>query len=194
VSRRRFGREWEAARARDLRTLPSVVPIERGGSFGTHAERTRKGGAEAPTLDHGPVDTGEWREEINGDFLDVPDENTSPWFTRLATLRREWPFVGFAVDTGEVPDTFTVTAGLIIESRSGPVLLVANVVGGAPAPVPQIQVTVPVVPIAWVGMTGIYAGARVSVYVRQSGGDHPATVQMRANLWGYKAPTPNYVR
>lgn len=194
MSRRRFGNEWDATRARDLRTLPGFRPLERPGSFGTHAERTRKGGPEAPTLDHGPLDVGEWREEINGDFLAVPDQSVSPFFTRLATLRKEWPWIGFAIDTGEVPAGHTVTAGLFVETRSGPVVLLANVVGGAPAPVPQIQVVTPTAPIAFVGMTGIYVGARVSVFVRQSNGDHPEEVQMRANLWGYSAPTPDWVQ
>jgi hypothetical protein len=191
VSRRdRIAREFVEAQRRDLVALPSAPRVVRPGSFGTYAQETRQGGPRAPTLDHGPVYTGEDREEIDGTFLEVDDSSVTPGYTILATLRRPWPFVGFVVDVSKVPDTFNVKAGLVVITRSGPARLVANVVGAlaVPAPIPEIQLVTPAAPFPMLGFSGVYAGARVGIYVIQTGGDHPATVEIRGNLWGYNAP------
>jgi hypothetical protein len=186
-SRRELGREFAQAQARDRRTLPGVPRLLRPGPYGTFAGETFGSAPDAPTLDDGPLYTGESREEVDGKFQDVPDENDAP-FTFLASLRRPWPYVGFVIDTSQVPATFQIVCGLVLLTRSGPARLIGNVVGPAPTVIPEIELTTPIIPFPMVGMAGIYAGERVAVWVKQTGGDHPATVQMRANLWGYNAP------
>ena len=179
--------DWNRAQARDLRELPHATRLVRPGSFGTYAERTKGSAPEAPTLDDGALYTGEYREEVDGNELAVPLTSKRP-YVLLASLRRPWPYVGFAIDTSDVPSVSQVTAGLVVLMRSGHARLLNSVVAGA-AFVPQIVVTGTAAPFPWVTMTGIYAGARVAVYATQSQGeDEDELVNLKANLWGYNAP------
>lgn len=180
-------REWDRAQARDLRDLPHEPRLVRPGSYGTFPERVEGSAPLAPTLDDGPLYTGEWREEIDGDYVDVPVGGS---FVTLAALRRPWPYVGFAVDTSAVaPAGTSVRVGLLVLTRSGHARLIANVVGGAPLPAPEIIVAAPQAPFHWVTMSGIYVGARVAVYATATNtDDEEEQCTLRANLWGYNAP------
>ena len=186
MSRRRDAvREWQEAQRRDLSELPSVARLERPGAFGTFPERVLGSAPQAPTLDDGPLYTGEWREEVNGDFVSVTPSNTNaPLQTVLATLRRPWPFVGFAIDPSRLPGGVPVVAGLNVIMRSARAQLVTNVFGGGFLP-PTISITTPVLPPGWVAATGMFVGARVELWIAQGG---LAAAPMRGNLWGYNAP------
>ena len=183
--RRQIVQAWNEAQADDLRELPGVARVVRPGSFGTFPERTHGSAPKAPTLDDGPLYTGEWREEVDGNALSVnanlaPEQ---PTWTQLAALRRPWPFVGFAVDTIGVPAGVNISAALLVLMRSGQALLLQNVIGaGVPA---LINVTGPQVP-QWVAMTGILAGARVALAISHNNPEGPIT--MKGNLWGYNSP------
>ena len=187
--RNAIAQAWASAQARDLKNLPHEENLDRRGAYGTHAERTRGSVPLAPTLDNGPLYTGEDREEINGDELVVPLASDND-FVYLASTRRPWPYVAFAIDTSNVAPLTTVRAGVVLLTRSGPVRLVGNLIGGAPPPVPELTQTGPAAPFAWIAMTGIYVGARVAVFATQTfgGEDEAPECIVRANLWGYNAP------
>lgn len=175
--------QWQRDQARDLRDLPHAARLVRPGPFGTFAERTDGSAPEAPTLDSGPLYTGEWREEVDGDPLVVDTDEP----TILCSLRRPWPFVGFAIDTSKGRAGQTLTAGLLLITRSGHTKLLNNVLGGA-AVAPQIAVVGVQVPWPWVGMTGIFVGMRVALFVTNTGGEAPTSLTVKGNLWGYNSP------
>jgi hypothetical protein len=182
ASRRRLVREaWDDAQARDLRELPGVNRIERPGSFGTYAQDTRQAGPKAPTLSDGPLYTGEWREEIDGNAIDVVGGLEGR--TVLCSLRRPWPFVGFAVDVSRVPAGTNVVAGLNVIMRSARAVLLQNVLGGGLPAV--LQITAGAFP--WNAMTGILAGVRVELWISQNDTSQRSW-PMKGNLWGYNAP------
>ena len=181
-------RDWQRDQASDLRNLPHATRLVRPGSYGTFAGRTKGSAPEAPTLDDGPLYTGEWREEVDGNELVVPlsEEGHKP-FVVLASLRRPWPYVGFAFDTKQFPHNATVTVGLLILTRSGHAELLANNVGGAPPPLPQLTVTGTNQPFPWVAMTGIFVGARVAVFATAVPSDEASVDEIlcKVDLWGY---------
>jgi hypothetical protein len=180
---------WRKAQDRDLVELPHEARLDRPGAYGTHAERTRGSVPKAPTLDNGPLYTGEDREEINGEFTTVADPSSTVT-TLLASTRRPWPYIAFALDTSNVPALTTVRAGVVLLTRSGPVRLVGNLIGGAPPPVPELTQTGVALPFPWICMTGIYVGARVAIFATQTfaGEGEAPELLVRANLWGYNAP------
>jgi len=182
-----ISKAWRDDQRADLRNLPHVARLVRPGSYGTFAERTPGSHPLAPTLDDGPLYTGEDREEVNGDYTDLPPDVP---YVLLASLRRPWPLVGFALDTANSAAGVTVTAGLLAIMRSGQARLVGNVVGGPPPPVPELAITGIAAPFPWVSMSGIYAGVRVAIFAFRTGGGEPAPagITVRANLWGYNAP------
>lgn len=165
--------------------LPNVAPLIRPGSFGTFPETVEGSAPKAPTLDHGPLYTGEWREEVNGDPLIV---QTTGVQTVLATLRRPWPFVGFAVDVSRLAAGDVVVAGLNVVTRSSRATLVGNVIqGGVLGSTAQLTFTIPATnPPAWIAMTGMILGVRPELWISltRTGG----AVKLRGDLWGYNSP------
>jgi hypothetical protein len=157
--------------ARDLHELPNVARLERPGPWGTYAENTHGSAPHAPTLDNGPLYTGEYREEINGDITtliaNVP--------TTLATLRRPWPWIGFAVDGRGLAGAQVLLLQLRVILRSGPAVLVASASGTQTIP---ITVTGPV---GWVAVSGVACGARAEVFATLQGGQ---PVKVRGTIWG----------
>lgn len=174
---------WDRAQAQDLRDLPHRTRLVRPGSFGTYPEKTFGSAPKAPTLDSGPLYTGEWREEIDGnDILVLPNSAKQQPVTVLASLRRAWPYVGFAFDTRNFPTSgpVNVTVGLMVQTRSGHVQLLNNV--GASVQVVQAG---PATPLPWLGVTGVFVGARVSLYATHDGS---TSFKVKGNLWGYDDP------
>jgi hypothetical protein len=180
---------WASARASDLRNLPHEARLDRPGPYGTNAQRTRGSVPKSPTLDAGPLYTGEDREEIDGDQLVVPLAEDSE-LVILASTRRPWPYISFSVDTSLVPTLTTLRVGIVVHTRSGPARLVANLFGGAPPPVPELTQTGRAAPYPWIQMAGIYVGARVSIFATQTFGGEAEAPEcvVRANLLGYNAP------
>lgn len=188
--------EWRRQQEGDLTRLPNVPRKLREGSFGTFPEDVRQGGPLAPTLDNGPLYTGEWREEVNGlDILVPPSVTATPQIAGgtagsaspgqvLCTLREPWPLVGFAVDVSKFSPTDQILVGLTIPMRSGRAVLIANAVGNTLVGA-QLTWTVPAAPAvknSWIAMTGIAAGARVELWLQHN---HEGNVKVRGNLWGY---------
>lgn len=171
---------FDDAETRDLRELPGVERLERPGPWGTFPEHTEGSAPHAPTLSNGPLYTGEYREEVNGDVFTVPVGRV----TILATLRRPWPWVGFAVDGSKIPGGQTVTFGLRVLLRSGSALVSASLL---PAAVPGLSITGP--PTAgmngWQAMIGIAASARLELFALITAG---AATRVRGTLWGCNAP------
>lgn len=179
--------EWDRAQSRDLRELPGVPRVVRGGAYGTFPERVRGYAPKAPTLDDGPTYTGEAREEVNGNPLVVPASSGKKYVV-LAMLRRPWPYVGFAFDTSDVDPTGegSLTVGILAILRGTQrALVLGSVVGGTPPPAVALSVTAPQSPFPWIAMTGIYAGARIAVYAINT---RATDATVTANLWGYNAP------
>lgn len=168
---------FDRAQVRDLKRLPGVERVTFPGPYGTHPERTPGSAPLAPTLANGPLYTGEWREEINGDRLTVPADGS---VTTLATLRRPWPLVGFAVDTSGIAGGQTLTASILVVTRSARARIM-----GTPIPTPPVITSVGPDPFGWLAIVAIPLGARAELYATVTGG---GTAKVRANLWGCNVP------
>ena len=178
---RAAARAWDQARANDLRELPNALDLVRPGTFGTFPEDTPQDGPKAPTLDHGPLYVGEWREEIAGDYLDVTTATEARPVT-LVTLREPWEFVGYAVDTTSLDPGATLQAVGRIVTRAGG----RAAIFGTPIPIAPIITSAGPSPLNWLAITGIIAGARLEVVAWLSvAGQGPSKV--RANVWGFNA-------
>lgn len=179
---------WDEAQAWDQENLPGVPRVVRPGPYGTFAEDTRQHGPEAPALDNGPLYTGEWREDVDGDFLTLGVGPTSfpvgsfsflPLLpTCLATLRRVWSAVGFSLDTSRVPAGVSIMAGLAIVTRNGRAMLNSTGV------IPVAPVLASTGAMGMIALSNISPGARVEVVAAASA----EGVQARACLWGYNVP------
>jgi hypothetical protein len=180
---RKVVRAFADAQERDLRELPGVDRRTYPGPFGTRPERTDGSAPEAPTLDSDALYTGESREEdYTPDSVIVPVDATG--YTTLCTLRRPWPFAGFAVDTSRIPSGITGQVFARVVTRLGRAIIVGNVLTVIPATLP---ITGPV-PGGWVAVTGLYAGARLELVAQVTTGSEAGDVVLRAVMWGFNAP------
>jgi hypothetical protein len=176
---RRVLRAFDQAEARDLRELPHVARVRYPGPYGTFPEDTEGSAPRSPTLTNEPLYTGEWREEVWSEYL-VLQANATPLV--LATLRRPWPYAGFAVDASKVPSGQTVTFSLRVVVRNARAFLFGNVFAVLPASLPVIG---PAPGDGWLAVTGIYAGARLELICTNTPG---VACKVRGTLWGYNAP------
>jgi hypothetical protein len=176
-----FTRAADAAAAHDARTLPSTRQRLYRGPYGTFPERTRGSYPKAPPLADGPLYRGEWREDISGKSLVLPGNGAR---VVLASTRRPWPFVGFAVDTSRIAGGLTVTFLLQVCPRGCNAQVVQNVIVGAA--LPEIVQTGPAAPNPWLAVIGLMPGARVEVVAFLTPTE--GTAEVRASLWGYNAP------